>query len=137
MARAARHPRLDRFRGREIKTTGDGFLACFDGPGRAIECSLAAVRASQRLGIDIRAGLHTGECERRSEDIAGLAVHVAARIGSLAGPAEVLVSRTVTDLVAGAGFAFEDRGEHTRKGVPGEWRLYAAMSRSKDSGNRN
>jgi class 3 adenylate cyclase len=116
---------LHHFRGQEINTTGDGFVACFDGPARAIQCAIEITRASHRLGLAVRAGLHTGECERRGDDIAGLAVHIAARVGALAGPDEVLVSRTVTDLVAGSGITFDDRGEHTLKGIPGSWQLFA------------
>jgi class 3 adenylate cyclase len=119
---------LQRFRGREINTTGDGFVACFDGPARAIRCALAIVQATKRLGIEVRAGLHTGECEVRGEDLGGLAVHIAARVGALANPGEVLVSGTVRDLVVGSGIEFEDRGEHELKGVPGTWRLYAVVS---------
>ena len=116
---------LHRFRGREIKTTGDGFHACFDGPGRAIGCARSITQAAQELGIEVRAGLHTGECEIRGDDLAGLAVHLAARIGSLARPGEVLVSTTVKDLVAGSGIEFVDRGDHELKGIPATWRLYA------------
>jgi class 3 adenylate cyclase len=117
---------LRRFRGREINTTGDGFLASFDGPARAIRCALAMAESTRALGIDLHLGLHTGECEVRGEDLGGLAVHIAARIGSLAGPGEVLVSGTVKDLVAGSRIDFVDRGEHQLKGVPGSWRLYRA-----------
>jgi class 3 adenylate cyclase/pimeloyl-ACP methyl ester carboxylesterase len=117
--------RLHRFRGREVKTTGDGFHACFDGPGRAIGCARSITQAAQELGIEVRAGLHTGECEIRGDDLAGLAVHLAARIGSLARPGEVLVSTTVKDLVAGSGIEFVDRGDHELKGIPATWRLYA------------
>ena len=119
---------LRRFRGREIKTTGDGFHACFDGPGRAIACATSITQAARGLGIEVRAGLHTGECEVRGDDLAGLAVHVAARIGSLAGPGEVLVSTTVKDLVAGSGIEFVDNGEHELKGIPSTWRLFAVGS---------
>ncbi len=120
---------LRRHRGREINTTGDGFLACFDGPARAIDCAGEIIRTSREIGLGVRAGIHTGECERRGDDIAGLAVHIAARVGSLADPSEVLVSRTVTDLVAGSGITFEDRGEHSLKGIPDSWSLYAANAR--------
>jgi class 3 adenylate cyclase len=116
---------LRRFRGREINTTGDGFHACFDGPGRAIACARSITQAAHELGIEVRAGMHTGECEVRGDDLAGLAVHLAARIGSLAGPGEVLVSTTVKDLVAGSGLEFVDRGEHQLKGIPTTWRLFA------------
>ena len=116
---------LRRFRGREINTTGDGFAACFDGPGRAIACATSITQAARELGIEVRAGMHTGECEVRGDDLAGLAVHLAARIGSLAGPGEVLVSTTVKDLVAGSGIEFVDRGERQLKGIPTTWRLFA------------
>jgi class 3 adenylate cyclase len=116
---------MARFRGREIKTMGDGFLATFDGPARAIRCGCAIRDEARQLGIDVRAGLHTGEIELLGDDIGGVAVNIGARVAALAGPAEVLVSRTVTDLVAGSGIAFEDRGEHELKGVPGLWRLFA------------
>jgi class 3 adenylate cyclase len=119
---------LRRYRGREINTTGDGFLASFDGPARAIRCALAMAEAARPLGIDLHLGLHTGECEVRDDDLGGLAVHIAARIGSLAGPGQVLVSSTVKDLVAGSTIDFVDRGEHQLKGVPGTWRLYRAVS---------
>ncbi len=116
---------LSRFGGREVKTTGDGFLTTFDGPARAIRCALSTSQATQELGLPLRAGLHAGECERRDGDISGIAVHTAARVAALAGPGEVLVSRTVKDLVAGSGLQFEDRGSHTLKGVPDQWRLFA------------
>jgi pimeloyl-ACP methyl ester carboxylesterase/class 3 adenylate cyclase len=116
---------LRRFRGREINTTGDGFVASFDGPARAIRCGEAIVQATVKLGIDLRVGLHTGECEVRGDDLGGLAVHIAARVGALAAPGEVLVSGTVKDLVVGSGIEFEDRGERQLKGVPGSWRLFA------------
>jgi class 3 adenylate cyclase/pimeloyl-ACP methyl ester carboxylesterase len=116
---------LRRFRGREINTTGDGFVACFDGPARAIRCALAIVEATRALGIDLRLGLHTGECEVRDGDLGGLAVHIAARVSSLSGPGETLVSGTVRDLVVGSGIEFTDRGDHELKGVPGTWKLFA------------
>jgi len=116
---------IRRFRGQEINTTGDGFVATFDGPGRAILCARALIDATSEIGVDLRVGLHTGECEVRGSDLAGLAVHIAARVSSLAHPGEILVSRTVADLVAGSGIAFVDRGEHEIKGVPGTWKLYA------------
>jgi pimeloyl-ACP methyl ester carboxylesterase len=116
---------LDRFQGREVKTTGDGFLATFDGPARAIRCAVAIRDAVRSLELEIRAGLHTGEVEISGDDIAGVAVHIAARVAAAAGAEEVLVSRTVVDLVAGSGLTFADRGEHTLKGVPGEWSLFA------------
>ena len=119
---------LGRFRGREVSTSGDGFLATFDGPQRAIRCAMAIRDAVQSLGIQVRAGLHTGECEVRGDDIGGIAVHIGARVSALAGPNEVLVSSTLRDLVIGSGLEFEDRGDHTLKGVPGEWRLSAVAS---------
>jgi class 3 adenylate cyclase len=117
---------LDRFHGVEVKTLGDGFLATFDGPARAVRCALAIARASHDTGLEIRAGAHTGEIERVRGDVAGLAVNIAARVVGVADPGEVLVSRTVTDLVAGSGLAFADRGSHDLKGVPGDWQLFAA-----------
>jgi class 3 adenylate cyclase len=116
---------LDRFRGRAVKTTGDGFLATFDGPARAIECARAIAAAVRPLGIEVRAGLHTGECEIRGDDIAGITVNIGARISALAGAGEVLVSGTVKDLVVGSDIDFEERGTHPLKGVPGEWRVFA------------
>jgi class 3 adenylate cyclase len=116
---------LARFRGREVNTSGDGFLATFDGPQRAIRCAVAIRDAVQALGIEVRAGLHTGECEIRGDDIGGIAVHIGARVSALAGPNDVLVSSTLRDLVIGSGLEFEDRGAHSLKGVPGEWRLFA------------
>jgi class 3 adenylate cyclase len=116
---------LERFRGREVNTAGDGFLATFDGPGRAIECARAILDAVRALGIEVRAGLHIGEIEVRGDDVAGIAVHIGARVAALAGASEVLVSGAVPPLVAGSGIEFEDRGEHELKGVPGAWRLYA------------
>jgi class 3 adenylate cyclase/alpha-beta hydrolase superfamily lysophospholipase len=118
---------LRRFRGREINTTGDGFLSSFDGPARAIRCALAMAEATRALGIELHLGLHTGECEVRGDDLAGLAVHIAARVASLAAPGEVLVSGTVKDLVAGSRMEFVDRGEHELKGVPGSWKLFALI----------
>jgi class 3 adenylate cyclase len=119
---------LARFRGREVNTSGDGFLAMFDGPQRAIRCAMAIRDAVQSLGIEVRAGLHTGECEVRGDDIGGIAVHIGARVSALAGPNDVLVSSTLRDLVIGSGLEFEARGDHTLKGVPGEWRLSAVVS---------
>ena len=116
---------LARFRGREVNTSGDGFLAMFDGPQRAIRCAMAIRDAVQSLGIEVRAGLHTGECEIRGDDIGGIGVHIGARVSALAGPNEVLVSSTLRDLVIGSGLEFEDRGVHELKGVPGEWRVFA------------
>ena len=114
-----------RFRGRVIKTTGDGALATFDGPARAIRCACALRDAMSRAGVELRAGIHTGEVEQRGSDIGGIAVHLAARVQALAGAREVMVSRTVADLVAGSGITFSDRGEHELKGIPGRWRLLA------------
>jgi class 3 adenylate cyclase len=119
---------LARFRGREVNTSGDGFLAMFDGPQRAIRCAMAIRDAVQALGLQVRAGLHTGECEVRGDDIGGIAVHIGARVGALAGPSDVLVSSTLRDLVIGSGLQFEDRGAYELKGVPGEWRLFAVAS---------
>ncbi len=118
---------LARWRGTEIKTVGDGFLATFDGPARAVHCAHAIVAAVRELGLDVRAGLHTGECERLDGDVAGIAVHIGARVMALAGPGEVLVSSTVRDLVVGSSLRFDDRGVHALRGVPGEWRLYALV----------
>jgi class 3 adenylate cyclase len=118
---------IARFQGREVKQTGDGFLATFDGPTRAVRCATALAERIPELGINVRSGLHTGECERRGDDIGGIAVHIGARIAALAQPREVLVSSTVKDLVNGSGIAFADRSTHTLKGVPGEWRLYAPV----------
>jgi class 3 adenylate cyclase len=119
---------LDRFRGRELNTAGDGFLATFDGPARAIACACSIRDAARRLGLQIRFGLHTGELELHGSEIRGIAVHTGARVVGKAGPGEVLASSTVRDLVAGSGLEFEDRGAHELKGVPGEWRLYAVSN---------
>jgi class 3 adenylate cyclase len=119
---------LARFRGREVSTSGDGFLAMFDGPQRAIRCAMAIRDAVQALGIEVRAGLHTGECEIRGDDIGGIAVHIGARVSALAGPNVVLVSSTLKDLVIGSGLEFDHRGAHQLKGVPGEWQLFAVAS---------
>jgi class 3 adenylate cyclase len=116
---------LERYRGREIGTTGDGFLATFDGPARGVRCACAVGHSVRRLGIDVRAGLHTGEVEYVGENVAGIAVHTAARVAALAKPGEVVVSSTVKDLVAGSGLRFAERGTHALKGVPDEWRLFA------------
>jgi class 3 adenylate cyclase/pimeloyl-ACP methyl ester carboxylesterase len=116
---------LDRHRGREIKSIGDGFLATFDGPARAIRCARSICSDVRTLGLEVRAGIHTGECELMNGDVAGIAVHIGARVVRDAGPGEVLVSSTVRDLVVGSGIQFEDRGKHALKGAPGEWRLYA------------
>lgn len=118
---------LERYRGREIDTAGDGFLAMFDGPARAIRCACASIEGVKKLGIDVRAGLHTGEVELVDGGIAGIAVHIAARVASLAGPREILASSTVKDLVAGSGIAFTDRGTQVLKGVPEEWRLFSVV----------
>jgi class 3 adenylate cyclase len=119
------HREVQRHRGHAIKDTGDGNLSTFDGPARAVRCALSIRDGVRPLGIEMRAGLHTGEVELAGEDIRGIAVHIAARVSALARPAEVLVSRTVTDLVAGSGITFSDRGEHELKGVTGTWRLFA------------
>ena len=119
---------LTRFRGREVNTSGDGFLAMFDGPQRAIRCAMSIRDAVQALGIQVRAGLHTGECEVRGDDIGGIAVHIGARVSALAGPNDVLVSSTLRDLVIGSGLEFDDRGAHQLKGVPGDWHLFAVAS---------
>jgi class 3 adenylate cyclase/pimeloyl-ACP methyl ester carboxylesterase len=119
---------LARFRGREVKHTGDGFLATFDGPARAVRCAGAITDTVQPLGIAVRGGLHTGEIELKGDDIAGIAVNLAARVAAMAGPNETLVSSTVRDLVAGSGLRFEDRGSHALKGLPEEVRLYTALS---------
>jgi class 3 adenylate cyclase len=116
---------LIRFRGREVNTVGDGFLAMFDGPQRAIRCAMAIRDAVQALGIEVRAGLHTGECEIRGDDIGGIAVHIGWRVSALAGPNDVLVSRTLRDLVIGSGLEVTNRGAHQLKGVPGDWHLFA------------
>jgi class 3 adenylate cyclase/pimeloyl-ACP methyl ester carboxylesterase len=121
---------LDRFRGREVKALGDGFMATFDGPARAIRSADAMRSAADRLGLQLRIGIHTGEVEMRGDDVGGIAVHIAARVAGLAGPSEILVSRTVTDLVAGSEIAFDDRGDHALKGVSGEWRLFAVAHAS-------
>lgn len=120
---------LERFRGRQIVTTGDGLLATFDGPARAIRCAQAIVAGVRDIGLDLRAGLHTGEIELDGSDVRGIAVHIGARIAGLAEPGEVLVSSTVKDLVVGSGIEFEDRGSHALKGISEEWHLYRASSR--------
>jgi class 3 adenylate cyclase len=116
---------LERHRGRAVKSLGDGVLATFDGPARAIGCARAIREGVRELGVEIRAGLHTGECDVIGDDVGGLAVNIGARVGAVAAPGEVLVSSTVKDLVVGSGFRFDDRGTHDLKGVPGEWRLFA------------
>jgi class 3 adenylate cyclase len=121
---------LSRFRGEEVDTAGDGFFARFDGPIRAVRCAREISAAMPALGLEVRAGLHTGECEVVGDKIAGLAVNIGARVAALAGPGEVLVSSTVRDLVAGSDLDFEDRGVAELKGVPGEWRLYAVAQGS-------
>ena len=117
---------LGRFRGRLVDKTGDGVLATFDGPGRAIRCATTITESVRGIGLEVRAGLHTGEVEIRGDRLAGIAVHIASRVSNLARPNELLVSSTVKDLVAGSGICFTDRGSHVLKGVPGEWRLFAA-----------
>jgi class 3 adenylate cyclase len=119
---------LERFRGREIDTAGDGYFATFDGPARAVRCAQTLTREMSQLGLPIRAGLHTGEVEVIGEKVGGIAVHIGARIAGHAAPGEVVVSNTVKDLVAGSGLQFEDRGVRPLKGVPGEWRLYRAAA---------
>jgi class 3 adenylate cyclase len=119
---------LTRYRGEEKDTAGDGFFATFDGPARAIRCAHTIVDGVQELGLEVRAGVHTGECEVHENKVAGLAVVIGARVAALAGGGEVLVSQTVKDLVAGADIAFEDRGVESLKGIPGEWRLYSVAA---------
>jgi class 3 adenylate cyclase len=119
---------LERFAGREVKTIGDGLLATFDGPARAIRCAQAIRDGARQLGLEVRVGLHTGEVEIMGDDISGLAVHIGERVCASAGSGEVLASRTVVDLVAGSGISFDDRGEHELKGVPGRWQLHAVAS---------
>jgi pimeloyl-ACP methyl ester carboxylesterase len=119
---------LERYQGREVDTAGDGFLATFDGPARAIRCASAIQSGMPGIGLEVRAGVHTGECELFGDTIAGVAVHTGARVAAAAGPGEVLVSQTVKDLVAGSGISFAERGTHVLKGVPGEWRLYAVAA---------
>jgi class 3 adenylate cyclase len=124
---AATREQLAAFRGREVSSTGDGFLATFDGPARGVRCARAIAESVRQFGIEIRAGLHAGECEALGENIGGIAVHIGARVAASAAPGEVLVSSTVRDLVAGSGIEFADAGEHELKGVPGSWRLYRAV----------
>ena len=116
------------FKGREIKTTGDGFFASFDGPARAIRCAQSINDAMKPMGVDLRMGLHTGECEVRGDDLAGLAVHIAARTGSLATSREILVSSTLKDIVIGSPIEFTERGKYDLKGVPGSWTLFAVSA---------
>jgi class 3 adenylate cyclase len=118
---------LQLYRGREVSTAGDGFLAAFDGPARAIRCAGAIREAVRGLGLDVRCGVHTGECELVGKDLAGIAVHIGARVSALAGSGEILVSQTVRDLVAGSGLSFNERGKHQLKGVPDQWRLFEAI----------
>ena len=125
---------ISRFQGREVKHTGDGFLAAFDGPTRAVRCATTLTERMPELGIDIRTGLHAGECEVRGEDIGGIAVHIGARIAALARGREVLVSSTVKDLVNGSGITFEDRGTHVLKGIPAQWQLYAPVGEHDPAG---
>jgi class 3 adenylate cyclase len=119
---------LARYRGKEVDTAGDGFFASFDGPARAVRCAAAILEAVKPLGLEVRAGVHTGEVETINDKVGGIAVAIGARVGAMAKPSEILVSQTVKDLVAGSGLVFEDRGEHELKGVPGDWRLYAVTS---------
>jgi class 3 adenylate cyclase len=125
--REAVRAQLRRFRGEEMDTAGDGLFAAFDGPARAIGCAQAIIADSTDLGLQVRAGVHTGECERDERKLAGIAVHIGARIAAEASPEEILVSSTVKDLVAGSNIDFADRGEHTLKGIPAKWRLFAVM----------
>ena len=118
---------IDKWRGRLIKATGDGVLATFDGPARAIRCATALCNTLRADQVEIRAGIHTGEIEVRTEDVGGIGVHIAARVEGLARANEVLVSKTVTDLVAGSGITFGDRGLHDLKGIPGSWHLFAVL----------
>jgi class 3 adenylate cyclase len=121
---------LSRVGGTEIKFIGDGLLARFDAPARAIDCACALRDAVRTLGIQIRIGIHTGEIELRDQDIGGIAVHIGARVTAFARPSEILVSQTVTDLVAGSGIRFDERGPHKLKGVPGTWQLYSVLQPS-------
>jgi class 3 adenylate cyclase len=125
---------LMRFRGREVQTTGDGFLATFDVPARGVRCACAIVDEIKPLGIEIRAGLHTGECDIIGDDVNGIAVHTGARVAALARAGEILVSGTVKDLVAGSGLRFSDHGIQSLKGIPGEWRIFAAEREERDAG---
>jgi class 3 adenylate cyclase len=121
-----------RFQGRVVKNTGDGFLATFDGPTRAVRCAATLAERISDLGVDVRSGLHTGECELRGDDIGGIAVHIGARVAALAGAGEILVSNTVKDLVNGSGITFRDRGTHALKGLPGEWQLFSPSGQQDD-----
>jgi len=119
---------LAHFRGQEIDTAGDGFFATFDGPARAVRCAAAIRDRIRASGLEVRAGVHTGECERMGDKVGGIAVHIGSRVAGLAGPGEVLASSTVKDLVAGSGIVFEDRGAHALKGIPGEWHVFQVAS---------
>jgi class 3 adenylate cyclase len=120
---------LSVYRGRAVKSMGDGFLATFDGPARGIRCAVAIRDAvADQFGLEVRSGLHTGEIELIGSDVGGIAVHIGARVGASAGPGEVVVSGTVKDLVVGSGISFDDRGDHELRGVPGEWRLWAVAA---------
>ena len=125
--REAVRAQLRRFRGEEMDTAGDGLFAAFDGPARAIGCAQAIIADSTELGLEVRAGVHTGECERDERKLAGIAVHIGARIAAEANSKEILVSSTVKDLVAGSNIDFADKGEHALKGIPAKWRLFAVM----------
>jgi len=125
---------LERWRGKEVKTVGDGFLATFDGPARAVRCAEAIVRGVEAEGLEVRAGLHTGECERIGDDVGGIAVHIGARVVDVASAGEVLVSSTVKELVVGSGLSFGERGTHELRGVPGEWRLFALENGASGNG---
>jgi class 3 adenylate cyclase len=125
---------LARLGGRELKQTGDGFLATFDGPARAVDCAEAIMEAVRELDLKLRIGLHTGECELIGDDITGIAVNIAARIGALAGPSEILVSSTVRDLVVGSNLRFSEAGIHDLRGVPGEWRIFRLIDATVDDG---
>jgi class 3 adenylate cyclase len=116
---------LQVFKGREVKSTGDGFLATFDSPARAIQCARAVRDAVQQLGLELRTGIHTGECELTGSDIAGIGVHIASRVQTVAAPNEILVTSTVRELVTGSGLGFTDHGRHTLKGLDGDWQLFA------------
>jgi class 3 adenylate cyclase len=116
---------LARYTGREVKSTGDGVFAAFDGPAKAIAASRAIIEGVRDIGLEVRAGIHTGECERRGDDPGGMAVHIGARVAALAAPGEILVSSTVRDLTVGSNFEFDDKGEHELKGIPGTRRLLA------------
>jgi class 3 adenylate cyclase len=118
---------LEHFGGREIKQTGDGFLSAFDSPANAIRCGITICQEMPNIGLQVRVGIHSGECEILGDDLGGIAVHIGARIGAIAGPSEVLVSRTVTETVTGSDIDFEHRGAYELKGVPGQWELYAAV----------